>query len=534
MPVLTPVIQPLSPERCRFQASQPDKENGFEFMDRMSISATAWLKLFLFLFGLFFATGKLAPSPVSAAEQLRESVLSGTWYPAHPNLLKEQLGTFLNRVKTAEQQGRLIGLIVPHAGYRYSGPIAAHAYKLLERHHFKTVVIIAPSHYVRFKGASVYDRGGYRTPLGIVPLDYELIAAIKRKNPDIRYVSAAHSKEHSLEIQLPFLQLVAPDIKLVPIVMGEQGLAACQKIARTLAECVRDRSVLLVASTDLSHFHSYERATQLDGIVIRHVRQMDSEGLSRDLARGACEACGGGPMIAVMLAAGILGADHSEILYAANSGDVTGDRSRVVGYMAAALWSLSQKGDSADRRPKKITAERLTEKERAVLHQIVRQSIEAHFSGREIALPTNLSLPLKEKRGAFVTLRKKKKLRGCIGQIVGHYPLCETVSQMAVAAAFQDPRFLPVQKDELPELEYEISVMSPLMRVRDWRAVEVGTHGLYIRQGVRSGLLLPQMAVEYGWDRVTFLEQVCRKARLPEQAWKDPDTQIFIFSAEVF
>ena len=497
-------------------------------------TAAVCLKLFFLFFGLVFTPTASATLPVSATGQLRESVLAGTWYPAQPDLLQEQLEGFLKRVESAERPDALIGLIVPHAGYRYSGPVAAHAYKLLQRHHFRTVVILAPSHYARFEGVSVYDRGGYRTPLGIVPLDHELITAIKRRNPDIRYVAKAHSKEHSLEIQLPFLQLMAPDIKLVPLVMGEQGLAACQKLARTLAACVRGRSVLLIASTDLSHFHSYERARQLDAIAIRHVRQMDSRGLSRDLASGTCEACGGGPMMAVMLAAGLLGADRSDILHAANSGDVTGDRSRVVGYLAAALWSLSSDSNSTERRPEKRSAGQLTEKERSVLHQIVRQSIKAHFSGREISLPTDLTVSLKERRGAFVTLRKRKKLRGCVGHVVGRHPLCETVSRMAVAAAFQDPRFRPLQKAELPELEYEISVMSPLRRIHDWRVVEVGVHGLYIRQKGRSGLLLPQVATAYGWDRTTFLEQTCRKAGLPEQAWKDPDTRIFIFTAEVF
>ena len=149
-------------------------------------------------------------------------------------------------------------------------------------------------------------------------------------------------------------------------------------------------------------------------------------------------------------------------------------------------------------------------------------------------LPEKLSPLLKEKRGAFVTLRKNQKLRGCIGHIVGLHPLAKTVSKMAIAAAFQDPRFPPVQKDELPELEYEISIMSPLQPIRDCRTVKVGSHGLYIRQGQHSGLLLPQVATQYDWDRITFLEQTCRKARLLKDAWKDLATQIYIFSAEVF
>ncbi len=490
-------------------------------------------------FIIVFMLGTLSTVALPAAEQIRESVLAGTWYPAQPDLLREQLNLFLARVEPTQRDGKLVGLIVPHAGYVYSGQVAAHAYKLLQKHKFKTVVILAPSHHVRFNGVSVYDRGGYRTPLGIVPIDHDFIALLKSKNQDIRYIAEAHLREHSLEIQLPFLQIMAPGTQIVPLVMppvtGEGGYSDCQKIAQTLAGCIRDQSVLLVASTDLSHFHSYEKAKQLDRNVIRHVQQMDSQGLSRDLARGVCEACGGGPMITVMIAANLLGANHTDILSAVNSGDVTGDRSRVVGYMAASLWSLHKKDGTSPPETSKFQENGLLiPSERALLHQIARQSIEAHFFGQDLPLPETLPSALKEKRGAFVTLRKKEKLRGCIGHIVGYLPLAETVSRMAIAAAFQDPRFPPVRKDELPELEYEISVMSPLQSITDFRKVNVGTHGIYIRQGQLSGLLLPQVATEYGWDRITFLEQICLKARLPKDAWKDASTQIFIFSAEVF
>lgn len=472
---------------------------------------------------------------LSAGQQIRESVLAGTWYPAPPEQLRAQLQRLLKAAETFSPAGRLVGMVVPHAGIGYSGQVAAPAYKLLQGRRFETVVIIAPSHHVRFEGVSVYDRGGYRTPLGVIPLDTELIAAIRSADSDVRYVPEAHRKEHALEIQLPFVQLTAPRTKLVPLVMGEQSLAACRRLAHTLAQCIENRPVLLIASSDLSHFHPDETAKRMDAQAARHLRHMDAEELARDLAGGTCEACGGGPVMTVILAARRLGATQSQILDMANSGDVTGDRSRVVGYLSAALWARDD--TAADRRsgpPAPDAPGGLTAQEKSLLRQIARQSVDAHLAGRPVTLPEKLSARLKTPRGAFVTLRKHGALRGCIGHVIGHYPLAETVAKMAVAAATRDPRFPGVRPDELPAITYEISVMSPLQPVSDIADIRVGTHGLYLQQGRRAGLLLPQVAVEYGWDRRTFLEQCCRKANLPKAAWKDPATRIFIFSAEVF
>lgn len=487
----------------------------------------------LFFFIAFASVPSTIPTGQGfAAEQVRESILSGRWYPADPDRLRNQVNAFLEQAVIAPKKGELLGLIVPHAGYVYSGQVAAHGYKLLEQHRFSTIVVIAPSHRVRFKGVSVYDRGGYRTPLGLMPLDKEFIERIKTGNPYIRYIASAHAQEHSLEIQLPFLQVVAPGSKLVPLVMGDQSYSTCQKLARTLSESSHGRDVLLIASTDLSHFHSYEKARSLDRLVIQHVRAMDFEQLSRDLDNGACEACGGGPMVTVLMATRLSDANYSTVLSALNSGDVTGDHSRVVGYMAASLWRLSGQKSST------VSANGLTgsfsREEKTLLHEITRMSIEAHLAGENIMLPEKLPPSLREVRGAFVTLRKHNRLRGCIGHIVGRLPLAETVSRMAVAAATQDPRFMPVRKEELAELEYEISVMSPLIPLKNIQHLKVGTHGVYIQRGRQAGLLLPQVAAEYGWDPVTFLEQTCHKARLPKDAWKEPGTRIYIFSAEVF
>jgi AmmeMemoRadiSam system protein B len=283
-------------------------------------------------------SAKAGEEKAAPAELIRKSVIAGTWYPASPQDLQKAIRTFMAPIPERETGKELIALISPHAGYAYSGQVAAYGYNLLKHKKFETVVVIAPSHHAVFEGVSVYDRGGYQTPLGIVPLDRDIIELLIQKQSRIRYVPEAHSREHSLEIQLPFLQTVMPGLKLVPLVMGDQSYATCQWLADALAQCIRGRSTLIVASSDLSHFHSYEEARRLDQAVIDNVRKFNPQNLSFDLARGRCEACGGGPMITALLAARQLGADQAEILNYNNSGVVTGARSRVVGYLAAALW----------------------------------------------------------------------------------------------------------------------------------------------------------------------------------------------------
>jgi MEMO1 family protein len=498
--------------------------------------------------------GVWASAKRDLTDKVHDSVIAGSWYPGDETVLRQDVERYLAAVPDTDSGGRLVAIIAPHAGYRYSGQVAAHAYKLLRKEKFSTVVVIAPSHSALFPGVSVYDQGGMRTPLGVMPLDRELVTALERRDERIRYLPEAYSREHSLEIQLPFLQVVQPGIRLVPLVMGDQNWASCERLANSLSECIRGKSVLVVASTDLSHFYPYDRAKSLDQVVLDYVSALDSKGLHESIAASRCEACGAGPMVTAMLVARKLGATAGQVLSYANSGDVTGDRTRVVGYMAAALLagpaaqqSTAVAGAQANAEKPEVspaasaaappsvgTNLEVTAAEKKRLHQIAKQSIEARLRGDKPPKLDNLKGTLKEPRGAFVTLKKRGELRGCIGHIVGSKPLAETVAEMAEAAAFLDRRFSPVTAAEFPDLEIEISALTPLERISDVSVIRVGTHGIVLRQGSHSGLLLPQVATEYGWDRTTFLEQTCRKAGLPRDAWKDRDVEIYIFSAEVF
>jgi AmmeMemoRadiSam system protein B/AmmeMemoRadiSam system protein A len=493
----------------------------------------------LCLIGFILFLGSFSIAQVSkggmSMKEIREPAVAGSWYPGQPDILSKDVKGYLENAKKVEVGGKIVALISPHAGYPYSGQVAAHAYKQIEGKVYDSVVVIAPSHYALFKGISLYDRGGFRTPLGVIPINVELSQKIMAKRKEIQFIPEAHAQEHSLEIQLPFLQVVLKTFKLIPIVMEPYwGWETCQSLATAISETVRGGNVLLVASSDLSHFHSYDKAVELDKIVLNHIEHFDPEGLNRDLKQGRCEACGGGPIISIMLAAKALGANKGKVLKYLNSGDVTGDRSRVVGYAAGVFYKTAG-GTEKMKEEKKVGVDLgLNDQEKKTLHQIAKTVIDNKARGRAVPEFKVDSPILMENRGAFVTVQKKGQLRGCIGYIEGRGPLYRTIEEMAEAAAFRDPRFMPVTEKELPDLDIEISVLTPLKKITDVNEIEVGKHGIYIKQGWNSGLLLPQVATEYGWDRRTFLEHTCQKAGLPSNAWKDKNTEIYIFSADIF
>jgi hypothetical protein len=468
-------------------------------------------------------------------KEIREPAVAGAFYPDKPEVLSRDVKKYLEIAKKEKVEGEIVALISPHAGYMYSGQVAATAYKLVEEKTFDSVIVVAPSHRVNFRGASLYDRGGYRTPLGVVPIDTELSKKMMERKKEIQFLPEADCQEHSLEVQIPFLQVTLKSFKLIPIVMEPYwSWETCQSVASAIAETVKGKRVLLVASTDLSHFYTYNIAVEMDKIFLNDIDRFDVEGLNRDLKNNRTEACGGGPVVTIMLAAKMLGANGGKVLKYANSGDVTGDRSRVVGYAAAVFYKTAG-GKEKMKEEKKVGVDLgLTEEEKKTLHQIAKTVIENKAKGKAVPDFKIESTTLKENRGAFVTIHKKGQLRGCIGFIEGHGPLHKTIEEMAEAAAFRDPRFTPVKEKELPELDLEISVLTPLKRISDVNEIQVGKHGIYIKKGWYSGLLLPQVATEYRWDRQTFLEHTCQKAGLPSNAWKEKDIEIYIFSADIF
>jgi AmmeMemoRadiSam system protein B/AmmeMemoRadiSam system protein A len=458
-------------------------------------------------------------------KEYRASQHAGTWYPGTEKELSLMINNFLREART-KVRGEIFGLVSPHAGYVYSGPVAAFAYKTVQGKEFDDVIVIGPSHQYGFYGASVDMMAGRQTPLGVVDFDSELAQKIIEHHKSITYEPAAHAAEHSVEIQMPFLQTVLKKFKAIEIIMGTQDYKSCEILSQAIIEAAKGKQILIVASSDLSHYHSQKEAEELDQLVVESVAKFDPALLYNRFKTDSCEACGAGPIITTMLIARALGATKSKALYYATSGDITGDRTQVVGYMAAAFFVAKE--------VKVGVYLGFTDSEKAKIKEIARTSIEAAVTGKSTLEPQGITPKLKEPYGIFVTINKHGNLRGCIGRLIGDQPLYLTCQRMARAAALEDPRFPPVTKDELLDLEIEISILTPMQQVKDKNEIVIGRDGLLIRKGMYSGVLLPQVASEYGWDVDEFLAQTCYKAGLPTDALKSKETEIYRFSAEVF
>jgi AmmeMemoRadiSam system protein B len=271
-------------------------------------------------------------------DALRKSVIAGSWYPGNPSVLKRDIDNFFNFVPDTELEGEVVAIIAPHAGYIYSGQVAAYAYKRVCGNNYDAVIVVGPSHRTAFSGVSIFTNGGYETPLGVVLVAEELAKDIKRNSKLVSDIPAAHLQEHSIEIQLPFLQYALGNFSFVPLVMGDQDESTCQELAQAIYDSARSKKILIVGSSDLSHFHGYNEATKLDGVALQYLKDSDASGLLDSLGSGTAEACGGGPMAVAMLVARKTGANSARVLKYANSGDVTGDKSSVVGYAAAIYY----------------------------------------------------------------------------------------------------------------------------------------------------------------------------------------------------
>lgn len=483
-------------------------------------------KIFIFIFILF-----LSSCSRSYSEDARKPAVAGAFYPADKNELIKEVDGFLANAKKIEMNGRILAIIAPHAGYVYSGQVAAHSFKQLEGTDFRKIIIISPSHYVGFDGISVYNKGVFQTPLGLVKVDEELANRIISKNKRFIFYPEAHVKEHAIEVELPFLQRVYKDkdFSIVPIAMGTPSPDDAGILSEALYDVI-DEDTLLVVSVDLSHYYPYDKAVELDKSGLDAIEKLDAGDLVQKINSGSTEIDAPVAVLGAILFANRRAAKAGLIKYA-NSGDVTGDKSRVVGYSSIVIYvpaSLEKKGEMI------MKDEYLNKEEKKKLMEIARFSVIEAVTGKRQFLPNVTEERLKENCGAFVTLKENGQLRGCIGYIQAVKPLFETVKDVAKSAAVNDYRFSPVTESELEKLEYEISVLTPLKKIKDINEIEVGKHGLVMKRGLNSGLLLPQVATEYNWDRDTFLRETCRKAGLPSDAWKDKATEIYTFSAEVF
>jgi AmmeMemoRadiSam system protein B/AmmeMemoRadiSam system protein A len=459
---------------------------------------------------------------VAQAQGVRKPVVAGAFYDGDRAALAARIDGYLSAVKDLPPiSGDVRAIVCPHAGYVYSGPTAAYAYKLVQGKPYKTVIVIGTSHQYALDGASIYLKGGFETPLGVVPVDEELASSIA-KSSGFSYVAEAHAKEHSVEVQVPFIQRVLPDAKIVPIVLGYPTRRNVYSLANGIAKACGEKKVLIIASTDLSHYLSKADANSLDAKTIALVRNNNADTLITKCLNGENIMCGGGGVAATLIALKKAGQPQVEVLRYSDSSEASGDESHVVGYLAAAITVGQPAAEFS-----------LSAEEKKELLRLARQAVQTFVTEKKVIAYETQDPNLLAERGAFVTLKKRGELRGCIGFIEPVASLCETVIQTAIYAATEDTRFTPVRPEELGDLEVEVSVLTPLKKIDNPRVVQVGKHGLVISMGRNRGLLLPQVPVENNWDRETFLDQACVKAGLPPDAWKK-GAEISVFEAIVF
>lgn len=496
--------------------------------------------LILLLWGSLGVTG--CKSQETVQKKIRPASRAGQFYPASKTTLREILSRFFQNASAPSIHGDIFAIWVPHAGYVYSGQIAANAYRLVQGKPYDVAIVIGPSHYYPLRGAVIGDWDSCATPLGSIAVERNLVQALDLASDAIDIIPDMDKGEHSVEVQFPFLCFALPGVPVVSLVIGSLSLEKCEQIAQTIVKVVKNKSVLLVASSDMSHYPSYESACKTDKEVlsavaefnIKKIFSLEKELPQRGIPNLECSLCGASALVTVMRTAQLLGANKVHVLPYANSGDITGDRQRVVGYGAAVFYRAGI-GRSNNKGGNIVEEIAFTEEEKNKLFQIARAHIQAALSGERppefhVTEP-NLLL----KRGVFVTLTNHGRLRGCIGHFEPDLPLYEIVAQMAVMSATEDARFFydPITKDELDDIDIKISILSPLKKIDSIDEIEIGKHGIWVRWGRQSGTYLPEVAEEMGWNKEEFLEHCCvEKAGLPRDAWKK-GAEIYIYSSQV-
>ena len=483
-----------------------------------------------------FSGGCHSQDPVESPVN-RKAYAAGKFYAGSKPALESDLQELFEKAKQRELD-HVQAIIVPHAGYPYSGIVAASGYNQVDpEKEYENIFIIASSHTAYYQGASIYNKGNYETPLGEVEVNRDLADQLIKESDMFSFQAKAHLTEHSLEVQLPFLQYhLKKPFRIIPVVIGTQDKEACKKIATALKPFFNEKN-LFVISTDFSHYPEYEDAREVDQKTADAVRSNSKKEFLKVLqaneAAGipnlATAMCGWSSVLTLLnLTEDNPSCEYHQVQYM-NSGDASyyPDKSRVVGYYALAVT----KGGATQSE----TEFSLTEKDKSDLLGIARLTMEEYVTtGRMPKLMTEgYSATIKTPCGAFVTLNKDGKLRGCIGSFEPKDPLYLVVQQMAVAASTRDYRFSKVKEEEFDDIELEISVLTPMKKISSVDEIELGRHGIYIKKGSSSGTFLPQVATETGWDLEQFLGYCARdKAGIGWDGWKDAD--IYIYEALVF
>jgi len=479
----------------------------------------------------------------------RAAVVADRFYPGEATKLEQAIRAYLATAKVPGDAALAaeppVALVAPHAGYIFSGQICADAYRQALGHEYELVVILGTNHTRGgFDKVSLYPGSGYRTPLGLCRIDQEVTAALLAADPNFVFEPALHQNEHSVEVQVPFVQVAFPQAKIVAAVVGRPDLDLCRRFGQALASALTGRRVLVVASSDLSHYPSYADGVAADWATLAAIASFEPEDvidtIGQQLRRGRHElrtcACGEAPILCAMFAAEALGASHGRVVSYANSGDCAGgDLARVVGYGAVVFCAGPEINSNAGLiRPEVApVSASLQAADRQALLRFARHTIQQFLETETMPLARDFSPVLNRRQGAFVTLKSHGQLRGCIGHMAEDMPLCQVVGAMAYQAAFNDRRFQPLRADELSEIEIEISVLTPFTRVTGPKDIVVGRDGVVLRKSDRSAVYLPQVATEQGWSRDEMLDNLCRKAGLSTGEWRR-GAELHTFQAIVF
>ena len=507
-------------------------------------------------------------------QKVREPQYADMFYPGSERRLENMVDSLLEeagqKIKHLPElpEGRIVALISPHAGLVYSGATAALGYRILAKQKLEKVIVLGVRHRGYPPGATIEKVDGYLTPLGVVPL-----AGLAEKFIDTSTFSTAPDDDHSLEVQLPLLQRALKGFELVPIIIGEMPPAEMVEAATALSETLDDQETVLIASGDFTHYGYRFRYTpfghpenlpdkirDLDMGAVEKILAIDPEGFVDYVGKTGATICGRKTITMLLHTLKKRPGIKGVLLEYTTSGKLTGDWSNSVSYASIVfVETASQRGSSGDTKKEKdsiVTAEQsggspeimepeneeftLSKQQKQVLIRVARETLEVYINkGQVPEIEVNDPL-LNEKCGAFVTLHGgvsgSGNLRGCIGYTEGVKPLVQTIQDMAVAASTKDYRFPPVSSSELDKIDIEISVLTPLKQEKNHNNIVMGKHGVIVRKGMRhQGVFLPQVATETGWSKEEFMGQLCsQKAGLPREAWREPDTDLFTFTAIVF
>lgn len=466
--------------------------------------------------------------PAAAEGLVRQPAVAGTFYPADDAQLRAQVDQLIKATDVAASEGEIIGLFVPHAGYVYSASTAAAAYSRVMGKDVDIVVVLAPSHRDAFAGVTVYPGRAYRTPLGEIAIDQKTAKAFVETCAAAQFSHLGHgSAEHSLEVQLPFVQHLFPDAALLPIMVGQVDWITSRQTADALGRVLADKRSLLIASTDLYHGHSYEQCKKSDEYTLAALERFAPEAFWREWAEERCQACGGAAAVIMQMACRELGADNARVVARTNSNDATGTRGGyVVGYGSGVVY---RSGSPV------ITYPELNLDEQRELLRYSRQAIATYLQTGKTSVFTSEKAALQQKRGCFVTLTRNGQLRGCIGVHESDRPLIEMVPDRAVAAAFFDPRFQPLQADELDKIKIKISVyLTNVYRISSIEEFQMGVHGIILLKNGKGATFLPEVPIEAGWrTKEEEMQQLCHKAGLPPDAWKK-DAEFWVYKTQIF